>query len=334
MAVEEVEATIIEADVLPLSGADKWLAETREKVQRVADGHHAYEISDSKELAQAKRERTEIRRDITDIDNERKALTRALDDAVKRFRTDVKDVLKPLTELDEAYKAEIDAYADRKVAEKRAMLEETFRECAPLMAEPSEDGRALVRFDTILERYGMGQLGDKWLNASTNIQKAKQQLIQALQQIQENEAIIRDTVAPDDVDVARAIYFDTLDMGGAIAEANNRARQRKRLEELERQRQEIEEWERQQRSRVMPEPIPAPVAEAKPEPIPEPAPVAPTPIPASAPEIPPVATDSWVFVGYCTESQAKAFTEWCAQNGITRFKAMPTNGRNFQLAVR
>ena len=121
--VEEVKAEVIDIDVTPLSGAERWIAETSERVSRIASEYHAYEITDSATLAQAKRERAAIRRDATEIDNERKSMTRVIDDAVKKFRADTKNMLMPLTELDEAYKAEIDAYSDRKMDERRARLE-------------------------------------------------------------------------------------------------------------------------------------------------------------------------------------------------------------------
>lgn len=343
MAVEEVRAEVIDTDVTPLSGAERWIAETSERVSRIASEYHAYEITDSATLAQAKRERAAIRRDATEIDNERKSMTRVIDDAVKKFRADTKNMLMPLTELDEAYKAEIDAYSDRKMLERRTRLEDHYRDLAPLLAVPSDDGRALVPFDRILERYGMGQLGKKWLLAGTSEKEAEAELEQALDQIEQYERTITNAVAPSDVDDIRAIYFDTLDMGAAMAELDKRKRQRARLEALEQERRDIEEWQRQQfEPEPEPEPAPAHAPAPEPEPTPEPEP-APAPEPAPEPQPMPmpstftVPQSDWfqfVFVGYCDEEQAVALAEWCAKNGIERVKVLPTNGRKFQLTAQ
>ena len=336
MAVEEVKAEVIDVDVTPLSGAEKWLAKTSERVERIASEYHAYEIEDSDMLAQAKRERAAVRRDATEIDNERKSMTRIIDDAVKKFRSDTKVMLRPLTELDEAYKAEIDAYSDRKMKERKASLEEHYRELAPLLAVPSEDGRALVPFDKVLERYGMGQLGKKWLLSSTLYKEAESELDQAVEQIQQYERTIVGAVAPSDADDIRAIYFDTLDMGTAMAELENRKRQRARLEALEQERREMAEWQRM--LELDPEPEPAPIVETVPAPDATFAPVQPMPdaMPMPTPSAPTVIRDDWyqwVFVGYCNEEQAMALSEFCSMNGIDRFKVTQTNGKKYQLTA-
>lgn len=328
---EEVTPEFIETDLKPLSGADEWLARMREKVAKTAASHHAYDIEDAEALAQARRERAAVRRDIAEVDNERKALTRVIDDAVKRFRNDTKDILKPLTDLDNGYKAKIDEYADRVAKMRRQELEDFYREMAPLMAVPSDDGRALVPFDALVKRYGMGQKGKKWLLQSTNIVEAKNELTEALREIQEYEAVISHSVAPDDVDVARAVYFDTLDMAKALAEADNRKRQRARLEALEQERREIEQWEAEQADAARAEReerVPEPVMPDEPAPEPTPAPrPAPEPTPAPVPE-------QWVFAGYGTAEQADMFVRWCDEHGVGRKVAIPTNGRDYRLAVR
>ena len=330
MAVEEVKAEVIDVDVAPLSGAEKWLAKMSERVAKIASEHHAYEIEGAEMLDQAKRERAAIRRDANEIDNERKSMTRVIDDAVKKFRADTKNMLVPLTELDEAYKTEIDAYNDRKMKERKARLEDHYRELAPLLAIPSEDGRALVPFDRLFERYGMGQLGKKWLLAGTSEREAEKELEQALDQIQQYERTIAGAVAPSDADDIRAIYFDTLDMGTAMAELDNRKRQRARLEALEQERREIEQWQRTVEPTVETAPTPAPdttfaPVRTMPETTPMPAPSAPTMI-----------RDDWyqcVFVGYCNEEQAMALSEFCAMNGIDRFKVAHTNGKKYKLTA-
>lgn len=311
---EEVRPEIIEDELAPLSGADEWLAGIRDRVDKAASRYNPYDIEDATAYAQAKRERAAVRRDISEIDTERKSLTRVIDDAIKRFRADAKDVLRPLTELDEGYKQKIDEYGEMVAQRRRQELEECYREAAPLMAIPSDGGRALVTFDKLLERYGMGQKGKKWLLQSTNLQEAKNELIDALREIQEYEAVIAHSVAPDDVDVAKSVYFDTLDMSEALAEVDRRAQQRKRLEALEQERREIVQWE----------------AEQKPEPEPEP-----EPEPKVVKRAAPAAQDGiWVFAGYGTKEQADLFTEWCRENGIERNVAIPTNGRNYRLTTR
>jgi len=318
---------VIETDMAPLSGADKWLTKARKRVAETAAQFNAYEINDSSTLAQAKRERASIRRDIEEIDNDRKTMTRVIDDAVKRFRADTKDVLRPLTQLDAEYKAQIDAYGERRIQRKMQELNETYVELAPFMATPSDDGRPLVTFDRIVETYGMGQRGKKWALAGTSVEDARNQLIEALKEIQESEAVITSTVAPEDVDVARSIYFDTLDLTATLREVENRKRQRQRLEALEADRRAMAEYE------AMRNDDERDVADsAEPEPTPEPTPM---PTPEPAPE-PVVARDEgqWVFAGYGTKSQADKFIAWCELHGVTRKVAQPTNGYDYRLSVR
>lgn len=328
---EEVTPDVIDVDMTPLTGAERWLSDVRERVADVAAQYHAYEIGDGDTLAQAKRERASVRRDIDEIDQQRKSLTRVIDDAVRRFRDDTKDVLKPLRDLDVAYKAEIDAYAERAAQRRRQALVETYEELAPLLAIPSEDGRALVPFDKVVERFGMGQKGKKWLLPSTNVEEAKRELAEALGDIQECESIITNSVNPDDVAVAKSVYFDTLDLAEALAEVERRSRQRRRLEALERERQEMADWEAEQRDRERTE------REELPEPpdMPDEPEVAEEPqVPTAPPAEPPKAVAQWVFAGYGTREQADAFVAWCDANGVTRRTARPTDGHEYRLTAR
>lgn len=310
------EAKVIEVDVAPLTGADRWLASVSERVAKTAGEYGLYDISNADEYRQAKRERAAVRRDIAEVDAERRSLTRSIEDAVRDFRDRAKDVLLPLTELDDGYKAKIDAYEDDVLRRRRRELEEFYSTAAPFMADGT--GSPLVSFDLIARSYGNGQLGRKWFNMSTSADDARGQLVRALEDIREREAAIRESVEPSKVDMARSIFFDTLDVAGTIVEVNRRSEQERRLAELDREREELLKWQEEAMRQAEPEPT-------------EPEPSEPEP---SETELSEEQACEWVFAGYGTKEQAIAFASWCNANGVSRHVERSANGRQFRLVAR
>lgn len=353
----EAEAQIIDDGLTPISKAERWLATARETVAEKAAQYKPPEtIEDGKQFADAKRARAACRRDAKELDDQRKAMTRQLEDALKEFRTQVKDVLTPLTDLDAEYKRLVDDYEAALKAQRLAELAEAYEDYAP-------DLGPLVSFDKLLERYGH-ERGKDWTLLGTNIEAAKEDLYKRVGDIAEAEATIDGLDLPaDDAEATKAEYFRTLDLQAALNLARERREQRERVAQLEAERkareeerrrreQEAEEArlaaeEERRRQRIAEleaareaakQQPPAPIEtgsvvtpaefealKAQTEGTPAPEPTAPVPMPSTP------APASWVFAGYGNEAQKEAFIEFCQRAGIGRHAEVPTNGRDYVL---
>lgn len=330
----DATAEVIESELSPLSRAEQWLAEARDRVSELAAQYHVPdEIATDAAYKDAKQARSSVRRDAQELDGERKRMTREMDDALKRFRTDVKGVLEPLTELDLAYKAAIDDYEERWGRERRAALQEAYDEYAP-------DLVPLVPLDRLVARYG-SERGKGWLNRSTNVEAAKAGMRGAIDSIAAGERTIAAAVDPEDLEGAKADYFASLDVGHAIQAAHARAEQRERVRRLEeeRRRREAEyeriraEAERIERERAEAEPEPARVPYEPPAIMGRPS-MASQVAAAHAAPMPGEAVPEYVFCGYGTRAQAEAFMRWADGAGVARKVKVPTNGRTYKLTAR
>ena len=345
-----VDAEVIEEGISPLSKAEQWLAGARDRVSELAAQYRVpEEIADERAYKDAKASRAAVRKDAAELDAERKRMTREMDDALKRFRTDVKGVLEPLTELDAAYRAALDEYEARWGAQRRADLQEAYDEYAP-------DLVPLVPLDRLVTRYG-SERGRGWLMRSTNVEAAKAGLRGAIDGVAAGEQTLEAAVDPDDLEGAKADYFATLDLGRAIADAQARAAQReeeqRRLEEAARAAQEAAEAARMEQDgqaptegRTAPQNAPqrpvdtgsvvsreeaAALWEQTTPNMPKPSIVEQVAITMGTPgadEVPP-----YVFCGYGTKAQAEYFAEFCRRNGIKRFYKGQTHGRQYKLAL-
>lgn len=352
----KVDAEIIEEGISPLSKAELWLAEARGRVSELAAQYRVpEEIADEGAYRDAKASRAAVRKDAAELDAERKRMTREMDDALKRFRADVKGVLEPLTELDAAYRAALDEYEARWGAQRRAELQEAYDEYAP-------DLVPLVPLDRLVTRYG-SERGKGWLMRSTNVEAAKAGLRGAIDSVAAGEQTLEAAVDPDDLEGAKADFFATLDLGRAITDAQARAAQRERVRRLEEERRAREEAARAAREaaeaaraaqddqaptegQTAPQIAPqrpvdtgsvvsreeaAALWEQTTPNMPKPGIVEQvaiamgTPAPGEIPE--------YVFCGYGDRAQAEYFVEFCRRNGIERFYKGQTHGRQYKLAV-
>lgn len=231
---QDVQATVIEESISPLARSEQWLAQARARVTELAAQYRVpEEILTDKDFKDAKASRTAVRKDAKELDDERKRMTREMDDALKRFRADVKGVLEPLTELDAAYKEALDAYEERWGQQRRRDLEEAYEEYAPDLME-------LVPLDRLIARHG-SERGKGWLNRSTNVEAAKADMRAAIDAIAQGEQTLERSVDEEDLEVAKAHFFSTLDLGQAIQTAQARADQRERVRRLEEERKAREE---------------------------------------------------------------------------------------------
>ena len=340
---EQVAAEVIEDAISPLSKAELWLAGARERVAGLAAWYHVPEsIETDREFKDIKSARSSVRRDASELDAQRKAMTREMEDALKAFRADVKGVLEPLTDLDAAYKALIDDYDARWGADRRQELQEAYDEYAP-------DLVPLVPLDRLVARYGSDK-GKVWLNRSTNIEAAKAGLRGAIDSIAQCEKTVEAAVDPDDAEAAKADYFATLDVGQAIANAQARSEQRERVRILEEERRRREE-EYQRIMDAAPErQSPAPPITGEPQPVEPTTVVTPSELERMRAQTSPQAMRDEIIANmampdpgrvpeyavalYCDLRQANELVTFCQQHGITRYIKVPTHGRRYKLTAR
>lgn len=288
--VEHVEATPIDTELDTISRAEQWLSAASERVsEKCALYKPPEQITTAQQYKDAKASRAQFRKDAAEIDNERKAMLREMEDRLKQFKAEVKDVLLPLTDLDAEYKAHIEAYEEMLRTERHIELAQEFEELAPGLAE-------IVPFDLILSRYG-NERGKAWINQSTNVVAAKQMLADAIEDVAEKEKSIDSLVPEQDRTEVKALFFSTLDLNAALSEARRIKEQRERVEELERAR-----------ATYVPEPVLQEPAQAKPQQTVADAPVA-SERPVSNPH-------PWVIDMVGTWEQANMVADFMRRNGI------------------
>lgn len=233
--VEEAVAETIDPPEL-MSGADRWLAKARETVAGKVAEYPAMDVHDEESHKWAKRYRAAVRRDISEIDGDRKRVTRETEETVKRFRDGCKDVLDPLTEIDAAYKAALDSYEQGYVQSRDAEMAARYSSDYPDLAE-------LVPWGTLDSQYGKD---GKWHLWGTSDAKAWQSVEQACERTMADITTIRSTAQDaDEADATIADYCHSLDLAGAL---RNAAERRDRLARVKAAEDERRRWEEEQRA--------------------------------------------------------------------------------------
>jgi len=281
-----VDAELIDDELGTLSKAEKWLAKASE---RVAERSELYKppkrIESEKQRKDAVEARTQVRKDHAEIDNERKAILRDVEDALKSFKSNVKDVLSPLSDLDKEYKRLLDEYEEEWRTNRAIELTEEYEGIAPDLVE-------LVPFERLNQKFGTTS-GKVWLNRSTNIQAAKEMLGVAIYTIADAERTIREQVPEEDVQDTLLSYFQTLDLQQALSWARRLREQRENLARLE--------AERAAREAQWAEPRPAPEASA----------------PATPSQPTPDAPHAWVIsIPLATKEQMLTVADFMRSQGI------------------
>lgn len=255
-----VDAKPIDQELDTISRAEKWLASASERVSERCELYRPPErIESEQQRKECTAARTQVRKDAAEIDNERKAMLRVMEDALRKFKSEVKDVLSPLTDLDAEYKRLLDEYEELWRTERYVELAQEYEGIAPDLVE-------LVPFDRILARYG-NERGKVWTNRSTNIVAAKEMLGEAIYGIADAERIIRESVPEQDVQDTLLSFFSTLDLQKALSNARALAEQRERLAQLEAERAAREAQWSQPQPEVESYPEPQPVPQPAPQPV-------------------------------------------------------------------
>lgn len=233
--VIEASAQVIDSPA-PLAGADKWLSERRDEVAGVAAEFGAFEIGDAAAWRDAKRQRVALRARIAEIEADRKRMTRAVEGAVKAFKDGAKDVLSPLTDLDAAYKREIDAWEDKVLDERAGAL-------AALYADEWPDLARQAPFQTLADRYAAA---GKWWLTSTTSAKAEASVRDAARDVAENLATIAATSEGGERLERQADYMRDLDWPRHLQDMKARELRMAALREAQEER---ERWEAEQAAR-------------------------------------------------------------------------------------
>lgn len=263
--VTEVVATPIDPPEL-LGEARRWLADARLRVATVAGEYGARPVDRPGEYQQEKRERSALRKEIAAIEDERRGMTRSVKEAIKVFEAGARDVLAPLVAIDGEYKDALDEWDRKCDALRRERLGEAYAEYAP-------DLVPLVPFDRLSEKFSKE---GKWYLRSTDEGKALMSLRSCVAAVAKGEQTIAslDWLTDEERADLKAEYFSTLDLSQSLRSAQQRAEQRRRVDELEQARAAREAAV----AAPQPEPEPQPVTE-QPE-----ATAAPAPAALTAPE--------------------------------------------------
>lgn len=310
--VIEVEGEIIDVPS-ELTQAEAWLATTSSKVEELASQYGTRKIVDAESYKDIKTSRTALRKDIASIEQERKDLTRVIEERVAAFKTDAANVLAPLTEIDTGYKMQLDEWEAGIINRRKANLSEMYSDMAPALAE------GLVPFERIWATFAQEK---KWTLKSTNEAKCLKDLEKVVEHIAEDETTIQNTSMTDEERRScRAMYFSTLDLGKAIKAVAEQRAQQERLRELDEMRAQ------QAQSIIQPAPVREPEPEAEPEQQEQESAQDTTPTTApepirQAPESPqgtvetPQPAYSYTFVFELTRPQLEALMAFCKTNDI------------------
>lgn len=314
--VEEVQAEKVQPPAV-LTEADKWLSATTAKADEIATQYKPSEITTAQAYKDAKQARAFLRKEIAAIEAERKDQTREIENTLARFKSGAKAAIARLLELDETYKANLDAWDERCIAERKCTLAEEYASYAPDLAEPLEgQTEPLVPFSRLEEKYASD---GKWYNRSTSEKAAISDMQKRVEKIAADDHTI-DQLDMTDAERTelKAEYFATLDFAQSMSAATRRREERQRAEALERERQERLKWQQEQQAAVQ-EPEPEPMPEAVPEPTTPQSAVQPVPVvavPQAQPTPQPEAATLFILEVEVTPTQKQALISYLKAQGI------------------
>lgn len=240
-----VSSETIEAEATPIdppeviSGAARWVSEQRERVGRIAEEFRPHEITSAKDYRDSKRARTLARNAIKEVDDAKRAQTKALKDAVSAFEADVRDLLAPLKGIDEAYRSALSSYEEMVIDSRTQDVEAWYLETQGDMA-------AMVPFKAIWDRFSAE---GKWGNYGANAEAIKADVYERVGAIERDWATIDSSPYSDEEKAAiKASYCKSLDLSAAMREAQEERERRDRIAQVEAERRRrAEEAERAMR---------------------------------------------------------------------------------------
>lgn len=227
--VTSVEPEIIEDELLPLSQADKWVSKTTGEVNKLVKLYGTIEVKDAQSYRDCKNARTNLRKDIANIEQERKNMTRMIEDVIANFKHQAQDVLEPLNSIEAQYKQAIDAWDEAQFKRRRLDLEAFYEEFAPALVP-------LVPFQRIYDKYATEK---KWHLKSTSTEKCRIDLEKIVTHIAEDEHTISQLdMTEQERQDCRDKFFQTLDCHAAIQEVVAKRERMAALDDLDAMRAE------------------------------------------------------------------------------------------------
>lgn len=225
--VQEVRPEAIDVPEV-ISGADRWLAEQRAKVARIAEDFGPHEITSAEDYRESKRARTQARRAIREVEDARRQQVGAIKDAMRGFEEQVRDLLAPLAGVDDAYKQALAEW-------ERTCVDSRTQEVAAWYAETQGDVAAMVPFETLWQRYAHQE---KWDLYGANLVAIEGEVAEIAEHViaRDLETIGGMGYEPRDAEALRAEYLRTLDLEGSCRRIQALREQRDRMAEAERAR--------------------------------------------------------------------------------------------------
>lgn len=280
----EVEAHVIETDIQLTGELDVLqtaLVAINGKIDNAIKAMPDYDIADEVlaglSYKDAKKYEQDLSRLLTEADNERKAFKNTYNKPLNEVERRYREAIEPVKALHARYKAQRLAKEQEEKAEREAALCSYYNEFAELLAP-------VVPYSKLHE--------PKWLNRSVSLEDAQAELEQKISRIASDWSTLKQ-LSLEYYDQAEAYFFDTLDLGAAVAWNAKLAADREKIAAMQ--------------AAMAPEPEPTP----EPEPVPEPAP-APEPAPVFTPEPIKLMGEPMVMViQNCTIEQAKAIGKFC-----------------------
>lgn len=233
MKAIEVEAEIIPEEALvPLGEVDKWLGNTAMNVADIAKQYGTIEVNDAASYKACKRARAQLRKEIASIEQQRKDMTRVVEQAISNFKSNAQDVLEPLNRIDAEYKAAIDVFESAQLADRKAELAQEYKVMAPALVP-------LVPFELIWNTFAKEK---GWELKGTSQEKCYQDLCRIVERIAEDENTINNLDMTDaERQDCRDEFFKTLNSNTAIKEIIAKRERMKALESLDTMRAEQQE---------------------------------------------------------------------------------------------
>lgn len=219
-----------------------------------------YDLADQENIKQAKRDRAYLNGIAKEIDERRKAVKREYMRPYEEFEARANAIAAKVKRASANIKEQLDEAEERRKDAAYAELRGYYEDMAGLLAP-------LVPYERIHE--------EKWLNKTFGEMKAKAAIDEVVSKAAADWESLREMEGMAHYAEAERTFFDTLDLGAALAAAREAQVADDRIAEL------------RAAAAVEPEPAPEPMPEPAPEPAIEPAPVPmPEPVPAAEPAPP------------------------------------------------
>ena len=273
----EVEAEVIEDKGLTVSftpaaidaNFDALDARVEELIAGYAEAR--YDLTDSDEIKQAKRDRTYLNGIAKEIDERRKAVKREYMRPLDDFEARANAITAKVKKASANIKEQLDEAEERRKDRAYAILKEYYEDLAGMLAP-------VVPYERIHD--------EKWLNKTFGEMKAKDAIDEKVGKVATDwETLQAQRETLPRYEVAEREFFATLDLGAAINAAREAQEADERIAGMRAEMAEYgsDEMPPDTEPETMPEPVPEPEPAPQAAPTPAPAPqAAPAPAPQAA----------------------------------------------------